>query len=274
MSGFNLSALAVRERAVTLFALVALVIAGALAFLNLGRAEDPIFTVKVLTMTAAWPGATAQEMQDLVAEPLEKRLQELEYYDRVESFTRPGLAFLTLTLKDSAPAEAVPDQFYQARKKLGDEASRLPKGALGPFFNDEYSDTDFALYAVKAKGMPLRELARHAETLRQRMLHVPGIKKIDLIGERPERIFVDFSFAKLTRRPKYVDRFERLLTMGVRTPWVELSPEGAMAERKYQSTTGVVISVGKSKMRKKNCTGLEGAGFRQIDENIFGRHAG
>ncbi|MEJ1963590.1 MAG: efflux RND transporter permease subunit [Gammaproteobacteria bacterium] len=197
MSGFNLSALAVRERAVTLFVLIMVVVAGALAFLNLGRAEDPTFTVKVLTVTAAWPGSTAQEMQDLVAEPLEKRLQELEYYDRVETFTRPGLAFLTLTLKDSTPATAVPEQFYQARKKLGDEASRLPQGALGPFINDEYSDTDFALYAVKARGMPPRELARHAEMLRQRMLHVPGVKKIDLIGERPERIFVDFSFPKL-----------------------------------------------------------------------------
>ena len=197
MSGFNLSALAVRERAVTLFVLIMVVVAGALAFLHLGRAEDPTFTIKVLTVTAAWPGATAQEMQDLVAEPLEKRLQELEYYDRVDTFTRAGLAFLTLTLKDSTPAKAVPDQFYQARKKLGDEASRLPQGALGPFVNDEYSDTDFALYAVKAKGMPPRELARFAEMLRRRMLHVPGVKKIDLIGERPERIFVDFSFPKL-----------------------------------------------------------------------------
>ena len=197
MSGFNLSALAVRERAVTLFVLIMVVVAGALAFLQLGRAEDPTFTIKVLTVTAAWPGATAQEMQDLIAEPLEKRLQELDHYDRVDTFTRPGLAFLTLTLKDSTPAQAVPDLFYQARKKLGDEASRLPQGALGPFINDEYSDTDFALYAVKAKGMPPRELARHAETLRQRMLHVPGVKKIDLIGERPERIFVDFSFPRL-----------------------------------------------------------------------------
>ncbi|MDE8651003.1 efflux RND transporter permease subunit [Novosphingobium album (ex Liu et al. 2023)] len=197
MSGFNLSALAVRERAVTLFVLIVVVVAGAFSFLNLGRAEDPTFTVKVLTVTAAWPGATAQDMQDLVAEPLEKRLQELEYYDRVETFTRPGLAFLTLTLKDSTPAKAVPDQFYQARKKLGDEAARLPQGALGPFINDEYSDTDFALYAVKARGMPPRELARHAERLRQRLLHVPGVTKVDLIGERPERIFVDFSFPKL-----------------------------------------------------------------------------
>ncbi len=115
----------------------------------------------------------------------------------METFTRPGLAFLTLTLKDSTPATAVPEQFYQARKKLEDEAPNLPQGALGPFINDEYSDTDFALYAVKAKAMPPRELARYAETLRQRILHVPGVKKIDLIGEQPERIFVDFSFSKL-----------------------------------------------------------------------------
>jgi multidrug efflux pump subunit AcrB len=197
MSTFNLSALAVRERAVTLFALIAIVLAGALAFFNLGRAEDPTFTVKVLTVATAWPGATAQQMQDLVAEPLEKRLQELDDYDRVETFTRPGYAFLTLTLKDSTPAKAVPEQFYQARKKLGDEAAHLPQGVLGPFVNDEYSDTDFALYALKAKGMPPRELTRWAETLRQRVLHVPGVKKVDLIGERPERIFVDFSHQKL-----------------------------------------------------------------------------
>ena len=133
MTGFNLSALAVRERAVTLFLILAVAIAGVYAFLKLGRAEDPSFTVKVLTVTAAWPGATAQEMQDLVAEPLEKRLQELRWYDRVETKTRPGLAFMTLTLKDYTPPQEVPEQFYQARKKLGDEARNLPVGALGPF---------------------------------------------------------------------------------------------------------------------------------------------
>ena len=102
-SGINLSALAVRERSVTLFFLLAVIIAGAFAYFNLGRAEDPSFTVKVFTVTAAWPGATAQEMQDLVAEPLEKRMQELTYYDHVDTFTRPGLAFLTVTLKDHTP---------------------------------------------------------------------------------------------------------------------------------------------------------------------------
>ena len=127
-AGINLSALAVRERSVTLFFILAVVVAGAFAYFNLGRAEDPIFTIKIFTVTAAWPGATAQEMQDLVAEPLEKRMQELTYYDHVDTFTRPGLAFLTVNLKDYTPSEAVQEEFYQGRKKIQDEAPKLPQG--------------------------------------------------------------------------------------------------------------------------------------------------
>lgn len=193
----NLSAIAVRERAVTLFFIVLLAAAGAYAFAKLGRAEDPSFTIKTLTVTVAWPGATAREMQDLVAEPLEKRIQELTWYDRVETMSRPGLAFLMVTLKDSTPPAAVEEEFYQARKKLGDEARNLPPGVLGPFVNDEFSDVSFGLYALKAKGMPMRELARQAEAIRQDLLHVPGVKKINILGERPEQIFVEFSYAKL-----------------------------------------------------------------------------
>ncbi|WP_033409672.1 efflux RND transporter permease subunit [Martelella mediterranea] len=197
MTGFNLSALAVRERAVTLFFIVLLAAAGAYAFVKLGRAEDPSFTIKTLTVTAVWPGATAQEMQELVAEPLEKRLQELAWYDRVETTTRPGYAYLTVTMRDDTPASVVSEEFYQARKKLGDEARNLPQGVLGPFVNDEYSDVSFALYALKAKGMPMRDLVRQAETIRQDMLHVPGVKKINILGEQAEQIFVEFSYAKL-----------------------------------------------------------------------------
>jgi multidrug efflux pump subunit AcrB len=197
MSGFNLSALAVRERAITLFLLAGITLAGIVAFLQLGRAEDPAFTIKVLTVSAAWPGATAEEMQNLVAEPLEKRMQELRWYDRVETFTRPGLMLMMVSLQDKTPPAAVESEFYQARKKLGDTARVLPQGVLGPFVNDEYSDIAFAVYAVKAKDMPPRQLAREAETLRQRLLHVPGVKKINILGERPERIFVDFSNARL-----------------------------------------------------------------------------
>lgn len=193
----NLSALAVREKALTLFLLLAILGAGVFAFLRLGRAEDPTFTVKVFTVTAVWPGATAQEMQDLVSEPLEKRMQELRDYDRVETFTRPGLAVLKVSLKDSMNPKDVPEEFYQARKKLGDEAHKLPQGAYGPFINDEYSDVTFALYSVEAHGLPLRALTRESEVLRQRFLHVPGVKKIDILGERPERIFVEFSYPRL-----------------------------------------------------------------------------
>ena len=197
MGRFNLSALAVRERAITLFLIVAIILSGTYAFLRLGRAEDPSFTIKTLTVTAVWPGATAQEMQDLVAEPLEKRMQELRWYDRVETFTRPGVAVLMVSLSDKTPASAVAEEFYQARKKLGDEAPRLPVGVQGPFVNDEYSDVIFAVYALEAHGMAPRELTRQAETLRQRLLHVAGVKKVNIQGERPERIFVEFSYARL-----------------------------------------------------------------------------
>ncbi|MBI2256166.1 MAG: efflux RND transporter permease subunit [Proteobacteria bacterium] len=227
MSRFNLSALAVRERAITLFLLIAISAAGAFAFLQLGRAEDPAFTIKVLTVTAAWPGATAEEMQNLVAEPLEKRLQELRWYDRVESFTRPGLAFLTLSLQDKTPPSAVEDEFYQARKKLGDEARNLPGGVLGPFINDEYSDVQFALYALKARGMPPRQLTREAESLRQRLLHVPGVKKVDLVGERPERIFVEFSYARLANLGINARQiFEGLQRQNVVTPAGSINTNG------------------------------------------------
>ena len=196
-SGINLSALAVRERSVTLFFLLAVIIAGAFAYFNLGRAEDPSFTVKVFTVTTAWPGATAQEMQDLVAEPLEKRMQELTYYDHVDTFTRPGLAFLTVTLKDYTPPEDVQEEFYQGRKKIQDESSRLPQGVLTPVLNDEYGDVTFSIYSLEAPGLPLRLLAREAEALRQDLLHVEGVKKVNVFGERPERIFVQFSYDRI-----------------------------------------------------------------------------
>ncbi|MCX2907437.1 MULTISPECIES: efflux RND transporter permease subunit [Pantoea] len=194
---FNLSALAVRERAITLFLIILITVAGVLSFFELGRAEDPPFTVKQMTIISAWPGATAQEMQDQVAEPLEKRLQELRWYDRSETYTRPGLAFTMLSLQDKTPPSQVQEEFYQARKKLGDESRNLPAGVIGPMINDEFSDVTFALLALKAKGEPKRLLVREAESLRQRLLHLPGVKKVNIIGEQSERIYVSFSHDRL-----------------------------------------------------------------------------
>ena len=194
---FNLSALAVRERSITLFLIFLIAVVGTLSFFKLGRAEDPPFTVKQMTVITAWPGATAQEMQDQVTEPLEKRLQELKWYDRSETYTRPGMAFTMLSLQDKTPPANVEEEFYQARKKLSDAAKSLPAGVLGPLVNDEFSDVTFALFALKAQGEPQRLLVREAESLRQRLLHVPGVKKVNIIGERPERIFVSFSHERL-----------------------------------------------------------------------------
>jgi len=227
MSAFNLSALAVRERAVTLFLLLAIFIAGVVAFLTLGRAEDPAFTIKQMTVVTAWPGATAQEMEDLVAERLEKRMQELRWYDRTETFTRPGLAFTMVVLRDSTPPADVPEQFYQARKKLGDEAANLPRGVIGPIVNDEYADVTFALYALKARGEPHRTLVRDAEGLRQRLLHVPGVKKVNIIGEQAERIFVEFSsdrLATLGVSPR--DLFAVLTSRNAMTPAGSIEAKG------------------------------------------------
>lgn len=194
---FNLSALAVRERSITLFLILLITVAGIVSFFELGRAEDPPFTVKEMTIISAWPGATAQEMQNQVAEPLEKRLQELKWYDRTETYTRPGLAVTMLSLRDSTPVSQVQEEFYQARKKLSDEAKNLPEGVMGPMINDEFSDVTFALFALKAKGEPQRLLVRDAESLRQRLLHVAGVKKVNIIGEQAERIFVSFSHDRL-----------------------------------------------------------------------------
>jgi multidrug efflux pump subunit AcrB len=227
MNGFNLSALAVRERSVTLFLLLAIAVAGVIAFFQLGRAEDPSFTIKQMTVVTAWPGATAAQMQDLVAERLEKRMQELRWYDRAETFTRPGLAFTMLVLRDSTPPKDVPEQFYQARKKLGDEALNLPRGVIGPIVNDEYSDVTFALYALKAKGEPLRRLVRDAETLRQRLLHVQGVKKVNIIGEQAERIFVEFSYDRLaTLGVTPQDIFAALNSRNVMTPAGSIESKG------------------------------------------------
>ncbi|MBV4530299.1 efflux RND transporter permease subunit [Pseudomonas sp. SWRI107] len=229
---FNLSALAVRERSITLFLIVLIAFAGTLAFFKLGRAEDPPFTVKQMTIITAWPGATAQQMQDLVAEPLEKRMQELRWYDRSETYTRPGLAFTMVSLLDKTPPSAVQEEFYQARKKVGDQATLMPAGVVGPMLNDEFSDVTFAVYALKAKGEPQRELVRDAETLRQQLLHVPGVKKVNIIGEQAERIFVSFSH-------------DRLATLGV-TPqdiFAALGSQNALSPAGSVETSGPQVVV-------------------------------
>ncbi|MBY0393930.1 MAG: efflux RND transporter permease subunit, partial [Novosphingobium sp.] len=197
MKGPNLSSIAVKEPSVTLFLLLAAMAAGIFAFFQLGRAEDPSFTLKVLTVTAVWPGASAREMQDQVADRLEKRIQELPWSDRIETQARPGLVTLTVVFSDKTPPSEVPEMLYQARKKMSDEAINLPRGVIGPIVNDEYSDVLFSLIAVQAKGLPHRALIERTEAIRSELQQVKGVKKVVLIGEQRPRIYVEISNRKL-----------------------------------------------------------------------------
>ena len=197
MNGFNPSSWAVTHRPLVLFLILASAAAGAFAYTKLGRAEDPSFTIKVMVFTARWPGATAAEVQDQVAERIEKKLQELPHVDRVETYTRPGFAAVTLKLRDDTPPMAVPDLWYQARKKINDIRPTLPDGVLGPQADDEYGDVYSGVYYFTGDGLTPADLKRLAEDARHRFLRLPGVSKVALVGDRPEKVFVEFSHAKL-----------------------------------------------------------------------------
>ncbi len=197
MSIPNLSRVAVNQRSVTLFFLLLAVLGGAYAFISLGRAEDPSFTVRVLVVSAEWPGATVQEMEDQVVDRLEKKIQEVENLYRIETSIRPGRADLQVEFHDYTPSEKLPELFYEVRKRMWDEQPRMPQGVIGPNVNDDFSDVFFSLMALTAPGMPMRDLTRRAEDIRDRLKRVEGVQKALLQGEREQRVFVEFDNAEL-----------------------------------------------------------------------------
>lgn len=197
MKSLNLSDWAVKHPALVLFMIVALSIAGALSYMRMGRAEDPSFTIKAMVVTAAWPGATAEEMQRQVTDRLEAKLQELPHLRYVQTYTRPGTAAMTVTVQDTTPVAEIPELWYQVRKKLGDIRHELPRGVIGPFFNDEYGDVFAAVYALTGEGVGNAELIRQAEKIKLALLRVPKVEKVELFGELDQRIFVEFSHSRL-----------------------------------------------------------------------------
>src|SRR5689334_19233124 len=196
MKRFNLSAWAVSHPALTLFLVIALSAAGFFSYQRLGRAEDPFFTVKVVNVSAIWPGATAAEMQTQVADPIEKKLQELPNFEKVQTYSKPAFAAMQVTFRDSTSPKDVPYLFYLLRKKLADVQGQLPANLLGPVVNDEFSDVDSILYMMTSDGADYAQLKKAAEGMRQRMLKVNGVTKVNLYGTQDERIFVEFSHAK------------------------------------------------------------------------------
>jgi len=196
MKRFNLSEWAITHRALVLFMIMILGAAGAYSYFALGRAEDPSFTIKTMVVNVSWQGATASEMQTQVADKIEKKIQELPYLDRIESYAQPGIAFIQVTLKDTTPPARVKDLWYQVRKKVGD-IKDLPAGITGPNFNDEYGDVYSSIYMLTADGLSLADLKARAEDIRQRLLRVPDVNKVDILGEQPQKIFIEFSHSKL-----------------------------------------------------------------------------
>jgi multidrug efflux pump len=197
MSRFNLSEWAITHRALVLFMILSLGGAGAYSYLNLGRAEDPSFTIKAMIVGVGWPGATAAEMQTQVADKIEKKIQELPWLDRLETYSQPGVSYIQIILSDRTPPAKVKDLWYQVRKKVGDIRGDLPAGISGPTFNDEYGDVYSVVYMLTADGLSLADLKARAEDIRQRLLRVPNVNKVDFIGDQAQKIFIEFSHAKL-----------------------------------------------------------------------------
>ena len=196
MKRFNLSEWALES--LVLFFMLAFGASGIYAYFNLGQAEDPAFTFKVMVVRTIWPGASPLEMEEQVTERLEKKLQETPYLDHLRSFSRNGESTILVLLKDATPPAEVQDVWYQVRKKVADIRSTLPQGVLGPFFNDEFGDVFGNLYAFTADGYSYAELKDYVDEVRNEILRVPNVAKADILGAQDERIYVEISHRKLS----------------------------------------------------------------------------
>jgi multidrug efflux pump len=194
---FNPSEWAVTHRPMVLFLIIATLIVGALAFSRLGRLEDPNFDVPQMTAIVVWPGATAQEVQDQVLNRIERKLQELDHFDYVRSFSRQGYGGITLWMKGGSSKAELDNAWYQVRKKIGDVRQEFPEGVRGPFFNDEYNDRYSVLYAVSAPDLAMSELVDVTEDVKRRIQGVAGVGKVDVLGKQAERVFVEISTRRL-----------------------------------------------------------------------------
>ena len=197
MIGPNLSEWALSKRPLVVFLMIAALAAGTLSFFRLGRAEDPLFTFRTMVVSAAWPGATVDETLSQVTERLERTLQETRHLDRVRSYTTAGQTTIFVDLLQSTPASEVQNVWYQVRKNIDDMRMTLPAGTIGPFFNDDFGDTYGIIYGFTADGYSMRELRDQVEAIRSRLLLVPDVSKIDVLGAQDEQIYIEFSTTRL-----------------------------------------------------------------------------
>ena len=197
MMRFNLSEWALNHRSFVVYCMLITVAAGLMSYFRLGRNEDPAFTFRTMIVQAAWPGATLDETLDQVTDRLEQTLKETPNLDFLRSFTRAGSTTIFVNLKGSTPPKRVPDIWYHVRKSVGDMRHTLPSGVVGPGFNDEFGDTFGIIYGFTSDGFTHRELRDHVEKIRTRLLNVPDVSKIEVLGAQDEQIIIEFSTEKL-----------------------------------------------------------------------------
>lgn len=196
---FNLSAWALRHQALVVFLVTLATVFGVLSYTRLAQSEDPPFTFRVMVIRTFWPGATADQVREQITDRIARKLQETPYTDFIRSYSRPGESLLFFTMKDSAPAKEVPQEWYQIRKKVGDIQATLPRGVQGPFFNDEFGDVYTNIYTLEGDGFSPANLRDYADALRTVLLRVPGVAKVDYFGEQEERIYIEIPNAQLAR---------------------------------------------------------------------------
>ena len=196
---FNLSKWALDHAALTRYLMVVLMVFGLLAYFQLGQDEDPPFTFRIMVVRAIWPGATAQQMAEQVTDKIERTLQEVPNADKIRSFSKPGETTILFQLKDSTKAGDVGRLWYTVRKKIGDMRQSLPSGIQGPFFNDEFGDVFGVIYALEADGFSQAEVRTFADSVRQQLLRVPDVNKVELFGAQDEKIYIEIAQRRLAQ---------------------------------------------------------------------------
>jgi multidrug efflux pump len=198
-SRMNISRWALEHPALTRYLMVVLMVLGVAAYFQLGQDEDPPFTFRAMVVQAFWPGASAQQMAEQVTDKIEKSLQEVPHADKIRSYTKPGESLTILQLKDSAPPKEVSGSWYQARKRVGDMRSTLPSGVIGPVFNDDFGDVYGSIFALTSDGFSREETRVYADRVRQRLLQVPDVAKVEVFGAQAEKVFIEISQKRLAQ---------------------------------------------------------------------------
>ncbi len=240
-SRFNISAWALNNRPLVLFFAVVLAIAGVVGYQRLGQSEDPPFTFKVMVVKTLWPGASAEEVARQITDRVEEKLQELPDFEYIRSYSRPGESNVFLVAKDAMPSSALPNVFYQVRKKLGDIRHTFPQGIQGPFVNDEFGDTFGNIYALIGDGFDYALLKDYAERVQLQLLRVPDVGKVELIGLQDERVYVEIANAKLATFG--ISLAEVLKQLDAQNAIVPAGSFESQSDRIYLRTSGAFDSV-------------------------------